>query len=162
MAASEITLEQRIQRLEDVDAVQRLMATYGECVDNSYDLDGMRQILADDLVWTSNAFGEYQGLEAYLEGQRQISTGVEWAFHQMVPLRVDVDGDRATGTFYLLMLATFLGDGVDTRVPIILSARYDNEFSREAAGWKCSRMGVNFHQVSPLTEGWVAKQYWQG
>jgi SnoaL-like protein len=160
-ATEELTLDVRVQRIEDVEAIKRLMGSYGECVDNDYDLDGMRELLSEDLVWTSNAFGAYEGLEAYLAGQDEISKGVDWAFHQMVALRVDVDGDAATGTFYLLMLATFVASD-DARVPIVLSARYDNEFARTAGGWRCSRMNVEFHQVSSLTEGWVGERFWQG
>jgi hypothetical protein len=164
MVAAETTtasLEERIRLLEDVKDIERLMARYGECVDNDYDLEGMKEILAEDLVWTSNAFGEYEGLPAYLAGQAEISKGVEWAFHAMVPVRVEVTGgSSARGTFYLLMLATFISSGGD-RVPIILSARYDNEFIRANGSWACNRMNVEFHQVSTLTEGWVVERFWQ-
>jgi ketosteroid isomerase-like protein len=156
-------LAERVQRMEDERAIERLMKSYGECVDNNYDLAGLEQLLTDDLVWTSNAFGEYEGRDAYLAGQAEISKGVEWAFHVMSALRVDLDagGARAAGTFYLLMLATFIGAKPDARVPIVLSARYDNSFVKEGVTWRCNRMRVNFHQVSSLTEGWVEKRYWQ-
>lgn len=153
------TTEERLQSLEDAIAIERLMARYGECVDNSYDLAGLAEILTDDLVWTSNAFGAYEGLESYLAGQAEISKGVEWAFHVMSPVRVVTDQDVGRGTFYLLMLATFLRNEGTLRVPIILSARYDNEFRREGTGWKCSRMNVEFHQVSPVNVGWVEEQF---
>jgi SnoaL-like domain len=154
------TLEERVQRLEDVEAIERVMARYGECVDQSYDLAGLEQVLTEDLHWKSNAFGEYRGRVEYLNGQAEISKGVEWAFHQMVPIRVDVAGDRtAQGTFYLLMLATFVDDA-GARAPIVLSARYDNSFVDDGEGWRCSRMAVEFHQVSSVTEGWVAEQFW--
>ena len=156
-------LEQRVQRIEDERAIERLMARYGECVDNDYDLVGMEAILTEDLVWTSNAFGEYEGRAAYLDGQRQISKGVEWAFHVMAPIRVEVAprGDTAEGTFYLMMIATFVDPEGDARVPIILSARYDNRFVKDGGDWRCKRMRVHFHQVSPITEGWVAQRFWQ-
>lgn len=154
-------LAERVQRLEDAEAIERLMSRYGECVDNNYDLVGMEAILTPDLHWESNAFGSYRDRAEYLEGQRQIAKGVEWAFHSMAPVRVDVEGDRATGTFYLLMLATFrTTDG--GKVPIILSARYDNTFRQTADRWQCDQMKVEFHQVSVLTRGWVDERFFPG
>jgi hypothetical protein len=161
--AADVTLEQRVQRLEDERAIERLMARYGECVHNDYDLAGMEQLLTEDLMWTSNAFGEYDGRPAYLQGQQQISKGVDWAFHVMAPVRIELasSGTTAEGTFYLLMLATFIGSEQDARVPIVLSARYDNSFVKDGGTWRCNRMAVHFHQVSPLTEGWVVERFWQ-
>jgi hypothetical protein len=155
------SLADRLQRLEDERAVERVMARYGECVDNSYDLEGMEAILTEDLVWRSNAFGEYEGRDAYFDGQREISKGVDWAFHVMSPIRVEVapDGSSAEGTFYLLMLATFIGSD-HGRVPIVLTARYDNNFVKSDGTWRCNRMAVNFHQVSSLHEGWVVERFW--
>src|SRR6266542_6911486 len=92
------SLNRRLRRLEDTMAIERLMARYGECVDNSYDLEGLEKLLSEDLIWESNAFGEYRGRDAYLEGQARIGAGVAWAFHLMNPLRIDVDGaNEATG-----------------------------------------------------------------
>jgi hypothetical protein len=154
-----MTLEQRVERLEAVEAVDRLMSRYGECIDNGYDLAGLEQVLTEDLEWTSNAFGSYGSRDEYLAGQATIAKGVEWAFHTMHPVAIDVhDATAASGTFYLLMLATFL-DG-ESREPIVLSARYDNRFVKEDGRWRCSRMEVEFHQVSRLHEGWVRERFW--
>jgi hypothetical protein len=153
------SLEERIQKLEDVIAIERLMSRYGECVDNNYDLVGLEQVLAPDLIWSSNAFGSYEGRDAYLAGQEEIGKGVAWAFHVMAPVRVTANGSTADGTFYLLMLGTFLTKGGTEREPIILTARYDNEFRRYDDGWRCSRMQVKFQQVSRLAEGWVREPF---
>jgi hypothetical protein len=155
-------LSDRLTRLEDAIAIERLMARYGECVDNDYDLEGMKEILSPDLRWESNAFGSYGDRAEYLAGQREIAKGVEWAFHSMAPVRVTVNGDRADGTFYLLMLATFKTKDGDGRVPIILSARYDNRFVRNDGRWWCDRMRVQFHQVSDVTRGWVDERFFAG
>jgi hypothetical protein len=161
--ATTMTLEQRIRRLEDERAIERLMARYGECVDNQYDLDGLERLLTEDLVWTSNAFGEYEGRSVYIAGQSEISKGVEWAFHVMAPIDVGVaaDGKTAEGTFYLLMLATFIDRESGSRAPIVLSARYDNRFVKADGTWRCRQMRVHFHQVSSLTEGWVVERFWK-
>ena len=162
-ATARLTLEERLTRLEDAQAIQRVMSTYGESVDNGYDLAALERLLTQDLVWTSNAFGEYHGRKEYLEGQAQIGKGVAWAFHVMVPLRIDVlDEVRARGTFYLLMLGTFIRGDTAAREPMVISARYDNEFAKQDDVWRCSRMNVHFNQVSRLTEGWVREQYWAG
>jgi hypothetical protein len=156
------TLEDRVKRLEDTLAVGRVMATYGECIDNGYDWAGLESILAPDLRWESNAFGSYANRAEYFEGQRKIKAGISWAFHTYAPVRITIEGDKAKGTFYLLMLATFLSKDGSGRAPIVLSARYDNDFRRSDRGWLCERMKVQFHQVSPITRGWVEEQFFAG
>jgi hypothetical protein len=160
---NESNLDRRLRRVEDTWAIQRLMARYGECVDNGYDLEGLAELLSEDLIWESNAFGEYRGRDAYLEGQARIGAGVAWAFHMMNPLRIDFDGeDRARGTFYLFMLGTFLGPDDGSEHPVVLTARYDNTFVKRDREWRCNRMQVRFNQVSRWTEGWVKERFWSG
>lgn len=161
-SADETTNDLRLRVLEDTTAIQRLMATYGECVDNNYDLSGLKKLLTSDLEWKSNAFGEYANRDEYLAGQERIGKGVAWAFHVMVPVHIDVQDDQAQGTFYLLLLATFLSAADGSKAPVVVTARYDNTFVRLADGWKCNKMKVNFHQVSRITEGWVDEPFWQG
>lgn len=153
------TLEERVQRLEDVEAITRLMSEYGRCVDDDYDLDSMAELLTEDLVWESNEFGSYTSREDYLAGQKKIAEGVAWGFHHMVPVSIELEDDNvAHGIFYLLMLATFADDEGDH--PMVISARYENEFRKMDDGWRCSRMKVGFHQVSRITKGWVRERFW--
>ncbi|HEX2232132.1 MAG TPA: nuclear transport factor 2 family protein [Thermoleophilaceae bacterium] len=153
------TLAARVQRLEDVEAISRLMSAYGRSVDDDYDLDSMAELLTHDLVWESNEFGSYHSRDEYIAGQREIARGVRWGFHHMVPVSIKPTGsDTASGVFYLLMLATFAD--AEGEEPMVISARYENQFRRGEDGWRCSRMNVNFHQVSPLTVGWVRERFW--
>jgi len=159
--APTLSLEDRVRRLEDVEAIQRVMTRYGSLVDNDYDLVGMEGILTEDLVWSSNAFGSYGNRREYLEGQAKISTGVAWAFHVMTPIEVEIESDdTGSGVFYLLMLGTFIDGAGGGSEPVVVSARYNNGFRREDHAWRCSRMNVHFHQVSRLSEGWVRDPFW--
>ena len=61
---SQLTLEERVQHLEDVEAIKRLKHQYME-YGNVYDADGFITLLTEDTVWDGGAaFGRHEGVEA--------------------------------------------------------------------------------------------------
>jgi SnoaL-like domain len=59
------TLEERVQRLEDIEDIRRLKIRYAGLCDAQYDLDGLASLFTDDAVWDGGSdFGVYQGKQA--------------------------------------------------------------------------------------------------
>lgn len=156
-------LEQRISRLEDVEAIKNLKAQYALYCDNGYDADGLVSLFVDDAAWESNAFGTYHGkqeIHGFLTTLADES--IKWALHYMISPVVDVaeDGNSARGRWYLLELGTLVGlDNPSTRDPVIMTANYDDEFVKVDGEWKFARVKVHFHQVSNLADGWVKQPF---
>ena len=101
-------IEERLARLEDIEAIKSLKARYAYYCDHGYDADGMASLFVEDSRWTSNSFGTYEGRVAIHKFQSEISSSILWALHFMICPVVDVsdDGETATGTFYLIEFAT--------------------------------------------------------
>ena len=56
------TLEERIQRLEDIGAIRRLKHRYMAYADAGYDADGIMTLMTPDAVWDGGeAFGAAGG-----------------------------------------------------------------------------------------------------
>ena len=57
-------LEERIARLEDLEAIRNLKMQYAFYCDRGYDPEGIGSLFVEDGVWEANVFGTYHGVEA--------------------------------------------------------------------------------------------------
>jgi SnoaL-like domain len=155
-------IEERLARLEDVEAIKNLKARYAYYCDHGYDADGMAGLFVEDSLWTSNSFGTYRGRAAIHEFQSKISSQILWALHFMICPVVDVsdDGQTATGTFYLIEFATMTRPGSgEEKDAVLMSAVYTDSFVRDEGEWRFKAVSVEFHQVSDLDKGWVLQKF---
>ncbi|HZV48512.1 MAG TPA: nuclear transport factor 2 family protein [Candidatus Dormibacteraeota bacterium] len=153
-------LEERIARLEDIEAIKNLKAKYAYYCDNGYDADGMAGLFVEDSSWESNAFGVYRGRDEVRRFISEIGKEIVWALHFMICPVVQVadDGQTATGSWYLIEFATMANpDG--SRDPVVMTANYNDTFVRENGEWKFKRVQVHFHQVSNWDQAWVHQQF---
>src|SRR5713101_1964785 len=54
-------LEQRVQALEDVNAIRHLKARYAASCDDQYNPDGIAALFTEDAVWESQGLGRFEG-----------------------------------------------------------------------------------------------------
>ena len=156
------SIESRLARLEDVEAIKNLKARYAYYCDHGYDADGMASLFVEDSLWTSNSFGTYHGRAAIHEFQSKISSEILWALHFMICPVVSVsdDGQTASGSWYLIELATMTrATGGDVNDAVVMSAVYNDTFVRENGEWRFKTVSVEFHQVSDLDKGWVLQKF---
>lgn len=100
--------EERIQKLEDIEAIKNLMARYSFHTNKGWngqvvDVDAMPSIFTEDIQYVSKDFkelsaaGSEQGMKVLLETTKQI----EFSMHSFINPIIAVDGDRATGNWLL-------------------------------------------------------------
>src|SRR4051812_13358845 len=58
---SRMSVEERLQRLEDVNEIQRLKSAYTLACDDNYNPDAICALFTDDGLWSMNVFGHHQG-----------------------------------------------------------------------------------------------------
>ena len=155
-------IEERLARLEDVEAIKNLKARYAYYCDHGYDADGMVSLFVEDSLWTSNSFGTYRGRPAIHEFQSKISSEILWALHFMICPGVNIsdDGQTASGSWYLIEFATMTRPpGDDLKDAVVMTAVYNDTFVREEGEWRFKTVSVEFHQVSDLDKGWVLQKF---
>jgi limonene-1,2-epoxide hydrolase len=94
-------LEQRVQVLEDVNAIRHLKARYAAYCDDQYNPDGLAALFTEDAVWESQGLGRFEGREAiraFFRGASQLFT---FAIHYSLNGQIDVQGDTARAQWYL-------------------------------------------------------------
>lgn len=155
-ARSGQSLERRVARLEDIDAVKRVKAAYAQFCDHGYEPDGLLSLFTEDAVWESNSQGTYRGhaaLRRYFESLPKTAT---WAHHCMICPVIDIDeaGDKAVGEWYLLGLSTMANKtNPTTRESFVVAATYNDNFVKRAGVWKFSHIRAQFHQRFALLGG---------
>jgi hypothetical protein len=148
-------LEQRVQALEDVNAIRHLKARYAAYCDDQYNPDGIAALFTEDAVWESQGLGRFEGRDAIREFFRGASQLFPFAIHYSLNGQIDVQGDTARAQWYLFMPCT-LGEGNRA----MWRAGIDHEeYVRVEGEWKFTRKtsAPLFH--TPFEEGWAKTRF---
>ena len=67
-----MSLEQRLQRLEDIEAIKQLIARYAKAADHNGDPAMMAPCFTEDAVWNCEGIGRWEGRDAIVQGLREV------------------------------------------------------------------------------------------
>ncbi len=105
---ADTSLEQRIQALEDIEAIKKLKARYcGHC-DDDHNPEALTALFVEDGVWEASGIIRAEGhaaIKSYFSGLRA-SGRIRNSAHNAINPQIEVDGDTATGHWRLIMLYT--------------------------------------------------------
>jgi ketosteroid isomerase-like protein len=136
MATTTLSPDAAIRALQDRMDITDLLYRYASTID-SFDLDALRGVLADD-VWAQYGNADpVAGGDAVAAWIGEATANVVWQHHLLSVYHVEVDGDRASALIYHTSHQVF-EDDPDTAK--LLVGRYHNELRREHDGWKISRL----------------------
>ncbi len=147
----ELTLEQRVDRLESEKQIREAIIEYGEYLD-ARDYAGYASLFASDGTWTGG-FGSATG-PAAIQKMLEDNLGVPEEgfinkdnFHQNTTIVVEVHGETAKArSRYMFFTRT-----EDNRPHPLLAGRYFDEFVRENGEWKIKTR--HSHGVIPYRDG---------
>ncbi len=156
-------LEQRLQQQEDLEAIRRLKHyNYCHCVDRAVAgeaaaIEETVSRFTDDVVADFTGFPLAEGREAvtafYAQGVPAI---LSYSQHHVFNEVIDVDGDRATGRWYVHCPVVFTeASPVGQVAPGLVMGRYQEEYVREDAVWKWRRIVALLDVVAPGETPWV-------
>jgi len=142
--SSDASVEQRLQRLEDIEEIRTLMIDYGRALDKR-DFAAYGALFAKEGSWKGGMGGA--------TGPENIANMVQAGFakmdpamytdsnHVMTSMDIRVDGDTATGWSRWLWVIP----GEDDRPLVQRGGHYEDVFVREDGKWK-------FQQRQAFTE----------
>jgi hypothetical protein len=150
MAAKD--LEARLARIEDLEAIRQLKAIYCDICDDGHDPDRIVQIFSEDGVWEIEGVGRAEGhaeLRALFERFRD---EVSFSQHQVMNPIIEVEGDRARGTWYFFAPFTFR----ENDQARWLAARYEDEYVKRGGEWKLHRLRGIVRMATDYERSWAA------
>jgi 3-phenylpropionate/cinnamic acid dioxygenase small subunit len=133
-----MSLEERLQRLEDREEIRALHVANADALDR-------RDFAAYASLFTED--GELAAQLGGASGRRSIQELLESAigdverpaaFHIVANPEIDVDGDRATSR----VLWAYLTHDEDGRPTILQAGHYDDELVRDAGRWRFQRRRI--------------------
>ena len=135
-ATNETVVDQAsLQALQDRTDIADVLYRYSSSVD-SFDRDGVRSVLADD-IWAQYGNGDpVTGGDALADWIASATATIIWQHHLLNVYHVTIEGDSAKTLAYLTSYQVF---EEDPKAAIILVARYHDELRRTPAGWKISK-----------------------
>jgi ketosteroid isomerase-like protein len=145
------TLERRIRRLEDIEAIKQLKARYAAYCDANYDANALAELFTEDAVWDGGALGRNVGREAIRQFFRGSSQRIIFAVHNILSPIIEIDGDTATGTWYLLQTCTYAAGNQ----AVWGAATYHDRYVRHNGTWKFQHVRIESHFWTPFEEGWA-------
>jgi len=130
----------RLQHFDDIQAIIDLKARYVEAADGGWtdkpphDAAGVRDLFVPDGVWNAGSFGGGDGHQGIYDYFANAGEETPMVFHQTGSPTVRVDGDRAHGTWHVMVPM------VQTGISRMLIGIYNDDFVRTEDGWRFERL----------------------
>jgi hypothetical protein len=152
-----MNIEQRLQILEDIQAITELKAKYANYADCGWgdrlsnNPDALAGLFVADGVWDCGPFGYAAGRRGILDTFASF-TFLKVDFHHFGNPLIKINGDTATGEWHGLFAIVNEQEGTQQWV----GARYNNEFVRTAEGWKFKYLKFTPAFISDSPSGFKA------
>lgn len=153
------TLEERVQILEDREAIVQLKARYVNYNDGGWkgpthtDPKGVADLFVEDGVWDGRPNS------GYAKGRDEIISlfegfgAVPFIVHYVTNPVIEIDGDNATGHWHAIVTATMPGDQA-----LWILGLYIDEYVRTPEGWKFKSLRFESAATAPYEQGWAKVQ----
>ena len=150
-------LENRIRVLEDIEAIKQLKAWYCVYCDarDPADPDAIASLFTEDAVWDGGRFGRHEGREEIRSFFQRVPQILSFAVHMVMNPIIEINGDTATGIWYLLEPCTF----AEGNRAVWGAALYDEEYVRVNSQWKIQNLKLDWRFFTPFDEGWVKTRF---
>jgi hypothetical protein len=145
-------LEKRIKNLEDIEEIKKLQANYAYLID-SFQLEGLANLFVDDITAEFAPLGKFNNKTELMSALKGLVELNSMSCHQAMTPLIKVDGDRATGMWYLF--GPFTSKTPNGEVAHWIQGKYENEYVREKGEWKFKKIVFHFNLRSPYEDGWV-------
>jgi ketosteroid isomerase-like protein len=132
------SVEERLQRLEDIHEITNLFMAYRRTLDER-DFTAYSELFAPDGEWAGN-LGSFKGpaaIKQMLDESAGTAFGIDPGedFHLVANPDVHVDGDRATATSTWV----FVTRTAEDRPQVSLMGHYTDVLARTPEGWRFVR-----------------------
>jgi ketosteroid isomerase-like protein len=139
------SVAQRLQQLEDRAALKQLVDTFSTLADRK-EIASQVRLFTEDAVVESFSGGR---LTSSLKGRAELESrfgaflaGFDTVYHINGQQTVELQGDRATGTAYCLVV--LIGNQGGRRVRTTSGVLYDDHYVRRGGQWLIARRTSNF------------------
>jgi SnoaL-like domain len=145
-------LEQRLTRMEDLEAIKQLKARYCAICDDDHNPDHITTLCVADGIWEAGfgtAHGHAELRQLFQRAQQRIS----FSHHMVMNPIIEVEGNRAKGTWYFLGLFTERANHEARWVAL----RYEDDYIKVDGTWKYQHLRAYSRMSASYEKGWAPK-----
>ena len=137
------TLEKRLQRLEDLQAIRDLLSQYAYYADQNEQkgklhIKELAQLFTNDGIWEMPGVVQATGKEEIIDFFQHLSDEQEVITHYIMPPLITLEGDKANTISNLLAYSIAKG----TNIPNSGHSFYDIDYTRTTNGWKMKHLVI--------------------
>lgn len=144
------SLAQRVQKLEDVEAIRKLKARYCKLCDDDHNPEGLAKLFVSDAVWEATVSGRHEGVAAIQKffTELRASGRIRNSAHNAMNPDIEVTGDTARGHWRLIMLYTA---NVPEPLPSFfrIIGWYRETYVRTEVGWRFQSLFCQVEESAP-------------
>lgn len=146
---------QRIQRLEDMAAIQKLKHRYCNLADAAYrepsKWDELVAHFTQDAWVDFGEYGRYDGKEGVRKFFKTVAHNfLSYAAHMVTNAVIEVSGKEANGSWYLFCPGTDRSSGA----AVWVQGRYRDQFIKLQGNWQWTSITFIAEFMVPVTQGW--------
>jgi hypothetical protein len=154
------TLEERVQILEDREAIVQLKARYVNYNDGGWNgpthtnPPAVAEMFVEDGIWDGRPSSGYAEGRDEIKALFEAFGAVPFIVHYVTNPIIEVDGDVATGHWHALVTMTMPGDQA-----LWTLGNYHEEYVRTSDGWKFKTLRFDTAATAPYELGWAKEQH---
>jgi len=150
LSDASVQVAQRLQVLEDIEAIRKLKARYCQHCDDDHNPEQLAKLFASDAVWEATSNGRYEGNAAIREffANLRASGRIRNSAHNAMNPDIEVSGDTAQGHWRLIMLYTA---NVPEPLPSFyrIIGWYRETYVRTSEGWRFQTLFCQVEENAP-------------
>jgi hypothetical protein len=147
------TLEERLDAIESIEQIKKLKYQYCRYCDLNYDKEGIASLFVEDGIWQMGRDDINVGQEAIRRKFDGMSNDIPFAAHLVLNPMIEVDGDTATGRWWLTMPCTRRVNG--ELAGYWLVGQYEEEYVRVKGAWKFKKLYLEQSYWTPHLQDWA-------
>jgi hypothetical protein len=147
-------LERRLTRIEDREAIKELKARYCAICDDDHNPNKITTLFVEDGIWEGAEFGKAQGPAAIRELFQTFQKLISFSQHMVMNPIIEIEGNRAKGTWYFLGPFTFRKNNEAKWVAV----RYEDDYVKVNGEWKYQHLRANIRMSADYDKGWAKKE----
>lgn len=163
MTNKKLTIEERIQNMEDIEAIKKLKYTYALALDEGYHGDRVAALFTENGLWSiSGVGGTAKGKDGIRQHTDNLGRDIRWGQHNIFApvIEISADGKSAVGKFNLLCLLTMVTpEDPNKNEAYVLSGKYTDKFVKIDDQWYFEELVGSIDQSAPWSEGWVKSPF---
>ena len=143
-------LEQRLTRMEDIEAIKQLKAEYCDICDDDHNPGRITTIFAEDGIWEAEGFGKGEGYAGIRELFQGFQKMISFSQHMVMNPVIKVEGERATGRWYFIGPFTFGGTTAKWQ-----AVRYEDDYVKVGGEWKIQHLRAHVRMSTDYETSWA-------